>query len=73
MRAFRRTVGLVVGYLMIVVGLAVAVPAALFVLIGLANGGASSELLAVLAGGLALIALGLVEVHLTDHPRPQQD
>jgi hypothetical protein len=46
MRAFRRTVGLVVGYLMIVVGLAVAVPAALFVLIGLANGGASSELLA---------------------------
>jgi nitrate/nitrite transporter NarK len=73
MRAFRRTVGLVVGYVMIVGGLGVAVPAAFFVLLGLANGGVSSQLLAVLAGGLALIALGLVEVHLTDRQKPAQD
>jgi hypothetical protein len=64
----QRRISFVVGYLLVFGGLAVAVPAAFFVALGLAMGGISNQI-APLAGGLALSALGLAEVYLTDRVR----
>ena len=68
-RAFRRTVELVIGYLLIFGGLAIAAPAALVVILGLMIGGVSTQILT-LAGGLALTALGLAFVLIVDRGVP---
>lgn len=65
----RRTVGLVVGYLLIFSGLVIAAPAGFFVLLKLSTGDTSSQLVP-LAGGLALSGLGIAQVYLTDRFRP---